>query len=63
MSENLSVDDQVLKTFVPINSMVPELVSALACKSSASVITAGRYIFKAGDSDNKSARVPLLRTI
>ena len=48
------VDKEVLRKLVPINSLSHDPFTELAGKARASVITAGRYAFKAGDEDNQT---------
>jgi len=48
------VDKQLFRSFVPINALNPDNFAELAGKTTTSVVTAGRYIFKKGDEDKMS---------
>ncbi|MCW8964430.1 MAG: cyclic nucleotide-binding domain-containing protein, partial [Gammaproteobacteria bacterium] len=54
MTKDVTIDEHLLKTFIPMNDLSSDKVRELAEKSSISTITAGRYAFKHGDTDNVS---------
>jgi CRP-like cAMP-binding protein len=50
----MTIDEHFLKSFVPMTDLTSDKVRELAEKSSTSTISAGRYAFKHGDTDNVS---------
>jgi len=55
MAENITIDKQLLKTLVPLNGLTTDMIRELEEKLRTENITAGRYAFKQGSTDNEVA--------
>ncbi len=53
MTEEREASVQVLKTFAPLDGLKRENIAALAKKVSIRTMSAGRYLFKEGDTDKR----------
>ena len=53
MTEEREASVQVLKTFAPLDGLKRENIAALAKKVSIRSMSAGRYLFKEGDTDKR----------
>ena len=53
MTEEREASVQVLKTFAPLDGLKRENIAALAKKVSIRKMSAGRYLFKEGDTDKR----------
>jgi CRP-like cAMP-binding protein len=53
MNEEREASVQVLKTFAPLDGLKRENIAALAKKVSIRTMSAGRYLFKEGDTDKR----------
>ncbi|HTY92945.1 MAG TPA: cyclic nucleotide-binding domain-containing protein [Steroidobacteraceae bacterium] len=53
MTEEREASIQVLKTFAPLDGLKRENIAALAKKVSIRTMSAGRYLFKEGDTDKR----------
>ena len=54
MSEEREASVQVLKTFAPLDGLKRENIAALAKKVSIRTMSAGRFLFKEGDTDKRT---------
>ncbi len=53
MTEEREASVQVLKNFAPLDGLKRENIAALAKKVSIRTMSAGRYLFKEGDTDKR----------